>query len=279
MSAIPDEPAFDVPGLLARERGGLMASLGRLAPPDWDRRTSCPGWRVRDLVSHLWATDVHVLSRLRDGYVVGPVGADHADVVAAVNEHNERWVDATRGLSPRVLLDRLYETGPQVTTLFRLGDPAAPAERVSWAGDDIAPLWFCGARELTERFVHQQQIRAAVGQLHFDDDEVLAAVVDTFVYAFPRTLAAARAEPGTAVSVEVTGPVARRWTFIRSVDGWTREDGVVSSKAAAFLRTDADAFWRLLSGGLDRTSQVERVDLAGSPTLFSVLRDTRAVLV
>ena len=105
-----------------------------------------------------------------------------------------------------------------------------------------------------------------------DDEEVLAAVVDTFVHAFPRTLAGARAEPGTAVSVEVTGPVARRWTFIRSVDGWTREDGVVSSKAAAFLRTDADAFWRLLSGGLDRTSQVERVDLAGKAVVLETLK-------
>ncbi len=278
---IPDEPAFDITGLLARERGGLMATLGRLSASDWERRTPCPGWRVHDLVSHIWSTDLHVMSRLRDGYPPPqPAPAvDHADLVDAVNDHNARWVAATRSLSPRVLVERLHETGPQVTTAFRMADLTAPGEPVTWAGDAVAPVWFCAARELTERFVHQQQLREAVFVHEFDDEDVLAAVVDTFVHAFPVALAGVRAEPGTSVGIEVTGPVSRRWTFIRSVDGWDREDDLLSRSSAALMRTDTEGFWRLLSGGLDRARQVARVELAGTPTLFSALRDARAALI
>lgn len=283
MATVPAEPAFDVAALLARERGALMASLHRLGPEDWDRRTACPGWRVRDLVGHVWSADLHVLSRLRDGHAADDDPAGEAPtreaVTASVNERNERWVAATRALSPRVLVDQLQGSGPQVTTVFRIGDPAAPAEPVAWVGTRPQPLWFCGARELTERFVHQQQLRAAVGQLPFDDDDVLAAVVDTFSHAFPAALATVQAAPGTSVSVVVEdATLSRRWTFTRSAGGWIGRDGVATD-AAASLRTDPDAFWRLLAGGLSRTEQVQRVDLAGTPTLFAALRDTRAVLV
>lgn len=281
MATVPAEPAFDVAALLARERGALMATLHRLEPADWDRRTPCPGWRVKDVVSHLWSTDLHVLARLRDGHTGGAAADvhDREAITAAVNEHNERWVSATRGLSPRVLVDRLQESGPQVTTVFRVGDLRASAERVAWVGAGRQPLWFCGARELTERFVHQQQIREAVGQLPLDDEDVLAAVVDTFSHAFPAALGSVHADPGTAVGVVVEdATISRRWTFIRSPGGWIGSDGD-SADAAAHLRTDPDAFWRLLSGNLSPTEQVHRVELAGTPTLFAALRDTRAVLV
>lgn len=36
---------------------------------------------------------------------------------------------------------------------------------VSWASDGPVPLWFDMARELTERWVHQMQIREAVGRV------------------------------------------------------------------------------------------------------------------
>lgn len=278
MPTVPAEPPFDVPALLARERGALMASLHRLDARDWDRRTPCPGWSVKDLVSHLWSTDLHVLSRLRDGHgSSAPDGSDRRAAVVAADEHNARWAAATRGLSPRVLLDRLQESGPQVTTVFRVGDPSAPAEVVPWAGPERQPLWFCGARELTERFVHQQQLRSAVGHPSFDDEEVLAAVVDTVVHAFPAALTGVAAPAGTAVLVEVTGPVRRQWSFALGDAGWRRSS--VAVEPVALLRTDAEGLWRLLSGSMTATEQVHRVELRGTPTLFAALRDARAVLV
>jgi uncharacterized protein (TIGR03083 family) len=282
MATIPPAPSFDLPGLLARERGGLMATLGRLGPGDWDRRTDCPGWRVRDLVSHLWSTDLGVLSRLRDGHTPGLPGEPFPDrraFVAALDAHNQRWLEATRALSPRLLVEALRDSGAQVTTLYRMQELTAPGEVVRWAAPDPAPLWFSGARDLTERFVHQQQIRAAVGHPAFDDEDVLAAVVDSFAYAFPVGLREVSATPGTVVVVEIHGPIARRWTFARTRAGWSRQDPAATRSPDAALHTDADTFWRLLSGGLTATTQVQRVRLEGSPSLFAALRDTRAVLV
>jgi hypothetical protein len=48
-------------------------------------------------------------------------------------------------------------------------DPLAPAAfAVSWAGEETSSNWFDTARELTERWHHQQQIRLATIGPHAD---------------------------------------------------------------------------------------------------------------
>src|SRR5688572_28031993 len=70
---------------------------------------------------------------------------------------------------------------------FATLDPFAPAKwSVSWAGDEESPNWFDIARELTERWHHQQQIRDATGRPALYE-RYLAPVLDTFVRAVPFT--------------------------------------------------------------------------------------------
>ena len=67
-------------------------------------------------------------------------------------------------MSPRVLVDLLEVTGPWVEELFRSIDPHAPAHwAVAWAGEETSAHWFDVGRDYTERWLHQQQIRDAVG--------------------------------------------------------------------------------------------------------------------
>lgn len=267
------QPAAPAPAdpaeLLGRERGGLMATLGRLDDRDWQRPTACPGWRVRDLTSHLWSRDLELLSWLGDGLASDSRGSPRPTDVATVDERNARWVAATRELSPQVLVDGLRDAGPRVTARIRL-HPSAAVRAVA-------------AAELAERFVHQQQLRAATGRAPYDDEEVVAAVVDTFAAAIPPALAAVRAEVGTAVEVLLAGgrhDLRRRWRFARGADGgWQPQTSASADAPAATMRTDAETFWRLLSGGLSSRELVEQVELAGTPTLFAALRDTRAVPV
>ena len=57
---------------------------------------------------------------------------------------------------------------------------------VSWAAPDVqAPAWLDVAREYTEGWVHQQQVRDAVGRPGADDAELTGAVIDTFLRAVP----------------------------------------------------------------------------------------------
>src|SRR5918999_4565283 len=63
----PPEPVL-VADLFPRERAGLLGVLDSLRPEDWGRPTVCDGWSVKDLVAHLLADDLGLLSRGRDGH-------------------------------------------------------------------------------------------------------------------------------------------------------------------------------------------------------------------
>ncbi len=53
------------------------------------------------------------------------------------------------------------QTGEQTNAYFQRVDPFAMGGPVSWAGPEPAPVWLDVAREFTERWHHQQHIRAA----------------------------------------------------------------------------------------------------------------------
>src|SRR3954447_24347621 len=148
--------------LYPEERALLIGLLGGLAEADWERPTVCPGWSVRDVALHLLGDDLGLLSRQRDGY--GPFGpVDGESLGTFLNRFNEEWVRPTRRLSARVLIELLDWSDEETYAYLRDLDPLAPGVRVSWAGPGAAPNWLGIAREYTERWVHQQQIRLVVG--------------------------------------------------------------------------------------------------------------------
>ena len=97
------------------------------------------------------------------------------DFVAFINDLNDVWVKATRRLSPAVLCDLLGFAGRQVCAYFDSLDPYADGGPVEWAGPEPAPVWLDLAREYTERWHHQQQIRDAVGKPGSEGTEILCA--------------------------------------------------------------------------------------------------------
>ena len=108
-----------------------------------------------------------------------------AQLVALVNRLNAEWVLAARRMSPRLLMDFLAFTGPEVEACFASLDPMKMGGPVSWAGPEPAPQWFDVAREFTERWHHQQQIRDATDRPPLYDPYFLSPVLDTFVRALP----------------------------------------------------------------------------------------------
>ena len=78
-------------------------------------------------------------------------------------------------------------------------DPfASSGGAVSWAGDEIAPVWFDLAREYTEKWHHQMHIREAVGALGLTSRRYLHPVQDTFVRALPHAYRDVRRARGHA---------------------------------------------------------------------------------
>ena len=155
-------PPLDVRPLFPAERAELLALLESLDPADWQRATVCPGWRVHDVAAHLVHDYLRKLSSRRDA-AGGPGPRPGADLAAWLHRVNQEFVDVAARWSPRVLIDLLAHLGPQLDDLWAALDLAARGEPVSWAAPGVpAPVWLDVAREYSEYWVHQQQIRDAV---------------------------------------------------------------------------------------------------------------------
>jgi uncharacterized protein (TIGR03083 family) len=267
----PLEPVLLVDRLapLHAELIGLLRGLG---PSDWQRPTACALWSVRDIAAHLLDDDLRRLSFHRDGQ---PPQADaaidgYASLVAMINRMNAEWVAVARRMSPRVLIELLEVTGPMVVELFRSIDPHAPAHwAVAWAGEEASEHWFDVGRDYTERWLHQQQIRDAVGAPPLTQREWLNPVLELFVRAVPVAYRAVVREDGTAVRLAIEGPAGGDWSLRREAGAWHLLAGRHPAPDATVTMSD-DTAWRLFSKGLGRDAARTRVRIDGDQALGEV---------
>ena len=141
--------------------------------------------------------------------------------------------------------------GPELDAMWRDRDLAAAGTLdVWWAAPDVpAPVWLDVARDYTDFWVHQQQVRDAVGRPGAAEPGLLHPVVDTFARALPHTLRGCAPALGTAVELRVTGPAGGAWTATRLASGWTLGEEPCGPPAAD-VELDADTFWRLATRGI-----------------------------
>lgn len=263
--------------LLTPERRALLELLASLKSQAWSRATACPGWSVKDIVAHLLLDDLRRLSGGRDKFTLPFVTNTFAELVALVNESNERWVEACHPLSPRVLQEFLRFTGAPTLKYFRSLAIDALGGPVSWAGPDPAPVWLDIAREYTERWVHQQQIRDATDRSGLQERRFMAPVLATFVHALPRTYRNVAAVENTEIDLIVDGSVGGRWRIVRADNSWQLRRGR-ANRAQASIRTDAEVMWRLPTRGMDAATARSRSQVAGDGSLTEPFFSTLAIM-
>ncbi|MBO0776824.1 MAG: maleylpyruvate isomerase N-terminal domain-containing protein [Actinobacteria bacterium] len=260
-------------GPLTAQRGRLLRLLSSFTDAQWAAPTPAPQWSVKDIALHLLDVDLSWLARDRDRDQSGiiPVPADHQAFVRGLAQRNQRWVDGTRTLSPRLITGLLAWSGEQLDAYLAAVDLARPSS-VYWAGQ--VPLWFDLAREFTERWVHYRQIREAALPAAGDQqpDEYLPLVLRTFIWGFPHQYQAP-APAGTAIALEIPGIGA--WTLTRTATGWALDEGQAATPAAR-LRMTGEAAWRLLTGARYDARQVH---LSGEPALAEPLLRVRGIIV
>lgn len=241
---LSDLPVSDPRDAIARERDELIHLLAGLSAPEWAAPTEAGHWRVKDVALHLLDDEFGWLSRSRDGDTTGllPTGGDYRDFVRSLDAKNERWVAGAAGLSRQVVIDLIRWTGGQVDDYFSSIDLDAPSG-VIWASDGSVPRWFDLCRDLTERWVHQQHIRDAVGQPG-THDRLLPQVLATFLWAFPHQY---RVEAPNGAVVHIGLGAGGTWHLTRSGDGWSLERGPGAWPAARLDMTETVA-WRQLTG-------------------------------
>jgi hypothetical protein len=226
-------------------------------------------WNVKDIASHLLDGNLRALSTSRDKYFGEQPDHIHTyqDLVAYLNHMNMSWTSATKRLSPKTLTHLLEVTGKEYSehlkTLHPFDNAIFP---VAWAGQKVSANWFHMAREYTEKFLHQQQIRDAVGQQGIMTKELFYPFVDTLMFAFPHTFRNVSAEPGTVVSIEVSTDIGGVWSITKTDAGWNLDNGK-KVEAQAQVIIDPDTTWKLFSKSWKPEQAINKVKILGDPTL------------
>ncbi|GAA4026062.1 maleylpyruvate isomerase family mycothiol-dependent enzyme [Hymenobacter glaciei] len=247
----------------------LLELLWSLTPEDWQRPTLARQWTVKDVAAHLLDGNLRTLSMLRDGYFSeAPDDSSYAGVVAYLNRLNADWVRAARRLSPAVLLELLAQSGAEYTAYLHSLDPWAPAVfSVAWAGETESLNWFHIARDYTEKWHHQQQIRAAVGQTApLMAPKFFRPFIETMMRGLPHAYREVPAPVGTRVQVSVRTDAGGTWELVRAAGSWQLQAPVADAPAAAITLASADS-WQLFTKGLRAAEAQERAQITGDERL------------
>jgi len=258
----------------------LVELLRSLTPEEWDRQTIAPQWRVKDVAAHLLDTNLRKLSMVRDGYFGESPGQiqSYQDLVGFLNRLNADWVQAMRRVSPQLITDLLEWSAPMVYEFTRGLDPMAQASfSVAWAGEEKSLNWFDIAREYTERWHHQQQIRLAVGKPGIETRELYYPVLDTFVRALPHGYRNVEAADGTVMLLEIDGEAGGKWFLVRTDSQWELSSQP-GRQADANVVIPQEIAWRVFTKGIDRESALNQSRISGERRLGEHLFGVLAIM-
>lgn len=229
----------------------LIVLLRGLAPEDWNKPTICSQWRVGDIAAHLLDVTLRKLSAGRDRHTwTSPSISSYKELVMYLNTLNAEWVTAARRLSPRILTDVLDTTCEQFYDYICTLDPEAPAlYPVAWAGETVSTNRFDIARDYTEYWLHQQQIRLATSNPGLMSRELYYPVLDIFMQALPHTYRTIEAAEQTVVQITVSGEAGGTWFLLCSDSRWKLVNDPPTTPAAEVV-LDPDIAWRLFSRGI-----------------------------
>jgi uncharacterized protein (TIGR03083 family) len=254
--------------LLPKLDNALIALLRSLAAEDWDKPTIAPLWNVKDVAAHLLDTNLRSISMIRDGYFGETPGEIHSyrDLVNFLNRLNADWVKAMKRVSPEVLITLLESTGKEYAALMASLDPFATAAfSVAWAGEEVSFNWFHVAREYTEKWHHQQQIRLAVEkEAALYQHDLYYPHMDTSMRALPHHYRYVSAPDNTIIAVEVSG--LGIWYVCRQNQRWVLAKEI-EAKYDCTITIPSNIAWRLFTKGISRQDAENVVTITGNRTL------------
>ena len=258
----------------------LVTLLKSLNVDQWRTPSIVPGWTVHHIAAHLLDTALRRLSACRDEWR-GPGEPPRSDreLVDLINRLNADGVRVFASLSPALLVALTELVTPQLRAYFESLDPMAPAAwPVSWAGEHESLNWFDVAREFTERWHHQQQIRLATDRPGIMTPRLYGPVLDTFMRVLPHTYRDVDAPDGTSCEVVVPGECGGRWRVTRHSGRWTLEAADGEGAVAATCVIPADLAWRLFTKGTTPDESRARIELRGDAPLGAVVYRALAIV-
>jgi uncharacterized protein (TIGR03083 family) len=239
-----------------------------LVEGEWNRRTPCPGWSVRDLVSHLIGLDCEMLGDPR------PIHTLPRDLFHVTNEsqrYMEMQVDVRRHHTSPEMTSELEYTVIRRNRQLR-NETRDPGTKVrSPFGTDLT-LEESMRTHAFNVWVHEQDLRAALGVPGNLDSPGAQVARDVLLAALPKVVAEdAEAPRSSAVVFDVHGPVEFLRTIRIDIQGrGTLETAPALGPAASFA-LDWETYVRLACGRVTTEAVADRVKADGDPRLTAAI--------
>ena len=251
----------------------LIKFLKKLKEEDWNAQTIAPKWKVKDVAVHLLDGNLRTLSMLRDNYYGESTVAinSYDDLINYLNQLNADWVKAMKRLSPKTIIDLLDSSGKEYCNFIESLDPFDKATfSVGWAGENESKNWFHIAREYTEKWHHQQQMRLAVGK----DKKLLKEkwflpYLDTSVRALPHHYRNTVGNKNDLIQFVFKGKNDKEW-FLKWQNNTWNLITEATVKPTCIVKIDDKVAWRIFTKGIEKDvalsqSEVSENRILGEP--------------
>ena len=258
----------------------LIELLKSLTPDQWNLPTIARQWTVKDISAHLLDGNLRNLSASRDNYFVQQdvTFASYGDLVSYLNQLNHEWTNAAKRLSPQIITYLLELSGKQYVEHLNSLDPFGKAiYSVAWAGQDVSENWFHIAREYTEKFLHQQQIRDAVGIPGLMTKELFLPFMDIMLFGMLPTYKDVAAENGTYISIVISSEIGGTWNLYKENDSWCFIEDP-GKQPDATLEIEPDLAWKLFSKSIRPEAIGNDIIITGNQNLGKVVLSMVSVM-
>ncbi|GGZ88678.1 maleylpyruvate isomerase family mycothiol-dependent enzyme [Streptomyces bluensis] len=247
-----------------------------LVEGEWNRRTPCPAWSVRDIVSHVIGMECEMLGDPR------PIHTLPRDLYHVTNDHQrymEMQVDVRR-----------HHTAPEMTseleyTIIRRNrqlrnESRQPDAKVRGPLGVELTLEQAMRNRAFDVWVHEQDLRAALGQPGNLDSPGAYVARDELLSVLPKVVAEdAQAPRSSAIVFDVHGPVEFIRTVRVDIQGRGTLETAPSLGPAATLSLDWETYVRLACGRVTAEGVADRVKGEGDPELVKAILRSFAVTV
>jgi len=258
----------------------LIALLGSLTPADWNKPTVARLWTVKDIAAHLLDTNMRTISYAQ-GYemAIATQINSYQDLVAYLNELNATWVNAMKRVSPQLLTQQLASTGKQYIEHLNTLNPFEQAKYpVSWAGESTSLNWFDIAREYTEKWHHQQQIRDAVGIPGLMTKELFYPCIATFMYALPHSYRNVNAAYGSVIKISISSDIGGHWYLLKTEQKWELLKQQPTKPIQSEVIIDPETAWKFFTKAITPQIALQKSSINGDVLLGQTVFNTIAVM-
>ncbi|MFC8002652.1 maleylpyruvate isomerase family mycothiol-dependent enzyme [Streptomyces olivaceus] len=239
-----------------------------LVEAEWNRRTPCPAWSVRDIVSHVLGLDSEMLGDPR------PIHTLPRDLYHVTNDHQrymEMQVDVRR-----------HHTAPEMTSELEYmiirrnrqlrNESRDPGTKVRGPLGTELTLEEAVRRHAFDVWAHEQDLRTALGRPGDLDSPGAHVARDVLLAELPAVVAErADAPRSSAVVFDVHGPVEFLRTIRVDIQGRGTLETAPALGPAATLTLDWETYFRLACGRVTLEASRERIKTEGDQDLAEAI--------